>query len=304
MSNFQISCDLLRIVTPALDKIYAISSSISFEEKEDQVTKTHVAMSEFYNNIPSPLRVPSAATKQVPPHVYQFNLLYQALKIMLHRPFIRGSPSMESLHSLQNSHLVHLQSATFSAIRVSYVINSFRNFYPLRRLSPIAVEGLVMASHIHLFNSKSSDEMLARRSNNLYSLNLHILNLMTPPGKESSRAVEVLTSLAQESGISTASDPAENLAPRSVVEPQENGSGGISHQIQAVSSVISDSNTAVELEEPSTVPDDSPHPESYFDWLDLPLSDQLLFDGAFSDVLCNDPCDQGHEYCGITNSTF
>lgn len=105
MSNFQLSCDLLRIVTPALDKMYvqvperkrgmeytiekglpsffttttnpvqissAISCSVSFGEKEDQVTKTHVAMSEFYNNLPSPLRLPSTATKQLPPHVYQF----------------------------------------------------------------------------------------------------------------------------------------------------------------------------------------------------------------------------------------
>jgi hypothetical protein len=105
MSNFQLSCDLLRIVTPALDKMYvqvperkrrmkhttekglpsffttitnpvqissAVSSSVSFEEKEDQVTKTHVAMSEFYNNLPGPLRLPSTATKQLPPHVYQF----------------------------------------------------------------------------------------------------------------------------------------------------------------------------------------------------------------------------------------
>lgn len=45
-------------------------------------------------------------------------------------------------------------------------------------------------------------------------------------------------------------------------------------------------------------------PESYFDWLDLPLNDQLLFDGAFADTLWNDPCDQDHEYCGITEKYF
>lgn len=62
---------------------------------------------------------------------FLFSILFQALKIMLHRPFICGTPSMESLQNSQNSRLVHLQSATFSAIRVSYIVNSFRNFYPL-----------------------------------------------------------------------------------------------------------------------------------------------------------------------------
>lgn len=42
------------------------------------MTKTHVAMSEFYNNLPSPLRLPSTAAKQLPAHVYQFKYVPNA----------------------------------------------------------------------------------------------------------------------------------------------------------------------------------------------------------------------------------
>jgi hypothetical protein len=167
----------------------------------------------------------------------------------------------------------------------------------------MTVESLVMASHIHLFNSKSTDEKLARRSSSLYSLNLHILNRMTPPGKESNRALDILVSL-QGWGTSSVSDRGKDLAPGSGVEPENIGSGDISRHIQAIPAVKTDSSMAVEPGELSTMLDISLHPESNFDWLDLPLNDQLLFDGAFTDASWNNPCDQDHEYCGITENYF
>lgn len=51
---------------------YAFSSCLSLWDKEGLVTKTHVAMSEFYNNLPGHLRLPASATKQLSPPVYQF----------------------------------------------------------------------------------------------------------------------------------------------------------------------------------------------------------------------------------------
>ncbi|RDW81188.1 fungal specific transcription factor domain-containing protein [Aspergillus mulundensis] len=75
MSNMQYACDLLRMVSPVIDEIYELSGSLTLQVKEDKATKAHVAMSVFYNNLPSPLRLPATSTKPLPPHVYQLNLV-------------------------------------------------------------------------------------------------------------------------------------------------------------------------------------------------------------------------------------
>lgn len=59
------------------------------------------------------------------------SLLYHNLKIMLHRPFIKTAPSLHDLEELKGPEMVHIQSATFSAIRITSIINAYRNFYPL-----------------------------------------------------------------------------------------------------------------------------------------------------------------------------
>lgn len=88
-------------------------------------------MSEFYNNLPSHLRLPAAATRPVPAHVYQFQLLHHTLKVMLHRPFLHTTPSINTAQASQDPETVHIQSTTFSAIRITYIINAYKNFYPL-----------------------------------------------------------------------------------------------------------------------------------------------------------------------------
>lgn len=104
MSNLQYAGNLVRMVSPVLDEMWVVSarheqcswvsparlreaclkdftnyasshalaSPLGIHEKEEKATKTHVAMSEFYNNLPSHLRLPATATKQLSPPVYQF----------------------------------------------------------------------------------------------------------------------------------------------------------------------------------------------------------------------------------------
>lgn len=59
------------------------------------------------------------------------SLLYHNLKIMLHRPFFKTAPSMHDLDEFKRPEMVHIQSATFSAIRITSIVNAYRNFYPL-----------------------------------------------------------------------------------------------------------------------------------------------------------------------------
>lgn len=144
----------------------------------------------------------------------------------------------------------------------------------------MAVESLVIASQIHLFNSNSNDEKLARRSSNLYSFNLHILRLMIVPGKQSSRAIEALAFLSQDRATPSVSDNGQGFSPGNGFEPDDIGTYYTSHPMYPIPAVINAPHTEVERDESSSLQDMSLHPESYFDWLDLPLNDQLLFDGT------------------------
>ncbi|PWY72650.1 hypothetical protein BO83DRAFT_445733 [Aspergillus eucalypticola CBS 122712] len=110
MSNLQYACQLVRMVSPVLDEIHALESPLSILEKEEKATKTHVDMSEFYNTLPSHLRLPATATKQLSPPVYQFK--YTILGNHDEGNFYPlGTLSPFAVHSLATSSLVHLLNA-------------------------------------------------------------------------------------------------------------------------------------------------------------------------------------------------
>ena len=121
---------------------------------------------------------------------------------------------------------------------------------------------------------------MSRRSNNLYSLNLHILRLMILPGEQSSRAIEALAFLSQDRPALSISHNGQGFTSGNGVESEDIGLYHTSHHISPISAAINGPLMAVEQDESSSLPDMSLHLESYFDWLDLPLNDQLLFDGA------------------------
>ncbi|KAL3471756.1 hypothetical protein BJX99DRAFT_250214 [Aspergillus californicus] len=212
MSNMQYACDFLCMVSPVLRDLYALSGSLDVQAKENEVTKTHVALSQFYNNLPSSLRLPATSTQPVPPHVHQLNLQYHTLKIMLHHPFIQTIPSMKALQDSQGPHMVHLQSATFSSIRISEIINAYKNFYPLNRLSPFTVQSLTLSSLLHILNASSTDTNLAERSKRLYDFNCRILTQMASTTKCSSRALRFLDSTS-EPNLGLASPVPETINP-------------------------------------------------------------------------------------------
>ncbi|OKL57487.1 hypothetical protein UA08_07055 [Talaromyces atroroseus] len=226
--------------------------------------------------------MPSTGSSPQPPHVYYFNLQYHTLKIMLHRPFIRVQPSMEALGNLQHTPMSHLQSATFSAIRVTWIINSFRKLYPLHRLSPLAVHSLSMASLIYLFNASSHDSELRQRSLKLKSINFQILDQMSSTTKCSIEAIKILTSMIEKATDAPARDPCE-------VSGQLDSMGTIKspalvHPIPtyepAIPTAPEQLGAGTRSENQSTVDED-------MDWFDLPLSDVFLVDGVSWDDVIN-----------------
>ncbi|GKZ30165.1 hypothetical protein AbraIFM66950_008024 [Aspergillus brasiliensis] len=272
MTNFQYACNLLRMVSPVLDEIYALTSPLSIQEKEEKATMTHVAMSEFYNNLPSPLRLPASATKQLSPPVYQFNLLYHTLKIMLHRPFIKVVPAMHDLEDAKRPQMVHVQSATFSAIRITSIVNAYKNFYSLESLSPLAVHSLATSSLMHLLNSKSADVSLSQRTTHLYRLNHHFLGQTSPTNNNSRRAMNALTSLEHDGDASIQPDTTKPSVQSRGAECDGSASAG---QIGTPTIAV----------ESMSISGDLDPTENAFDWFQLPLNDQLIFDDVIENSL-------------------
>ncbi|KAL4908954.1 hypothetical protein BDW74DRAFT_75443 [Aspergillus multicolor] len=274
MSNMQYACDLIRMVSPVISEIYELTGHSTLQAKEEKATKTHVTMSVFYNNLPSPLRLPATSTTPLPPHVYQLNLQYHTLKIMLHHPFINEVPSMKALQDSQNAQMVHIQSATFSAIRIGQIINAYRNFYPVHRLSPFTVQSLVVASLIHLYNANSTDTALAQRSRHLHGLNHQTLHQMAPMTRCSAPAIEFLDSV-QHCGVLGAN--------------KSSGSQyGSSSNLPAVGPGLA-----------TFVPDNMNMDLTMdlFDWFELPLHNELLFDGDYADLLSSENCEIEQTQC-------
>ncbi|KAL5362918.1 fungal-specific transcription factor domain-containing protein [Aspergillus floccosus] len=276
MSNFEYACNLMRMVSPVLDEI-----CLSLQEKESRVSMSHVAMSEFYNNLPGPLRLPATATKQLSPPVYQLNLLYHTLKIMLHRPFIQAAPSMHGLQDSNSPQMVHIQSATFSAIRITSIVNTYKKFYPLETLSPFTVNSLTVSSLIHLFNANSTDTTLSQRTKHLYDLNIRFLNQMDATNKCSGRAIRALRSIEYNWGecVFTKFDSSE--APL----------GGSRGRFGDFASQPGTGSQAVPLEAVD-IPENMDDMGDDFDWLRLPLNDQLIFDGVFEGSLWEEACER------------
>ncbi|GKZ82008.1 hypothetical protein AnigIFM56816_006538 [Aspergillus niger] len=281
MSNFQYACNLLRMVSPVLDEIYAFTSPLSIQEREEKATKIHVAMSEFYNNLPSTLRLPATATTQPSPPVYQFNLLYHTLKIMLHRPFIKAVPSMHDLEEMKCPDMVHIQSATFSAIRITSIVNAYRNFYPLEALSPLAVHSLAISSLMHLLNAKSTDATLSQRTTHLYRLNLRFLGQLGSTNNSSHRAIKALTFLEREGNVSVHPNTMKSSVWRRGAECDGSVSAG---QTGTPTTTLESMNISGHLDPM----------ENAFDWLQLPLNDQLIFDDViegslWEEIFCDNP---------------
>lgn len=127
---------------------------------------------------------------------------------------------------------------------------------------------------------------------------------MTPPGKQSSRVIDTLVSLASEGNMPPFSHSDANFAQDSALQPSSIDSGNISHAPQVIAAAPNDSIRATGFEDPTILSDISLHPEPDFDWLDLPLNGQLFSDKDFADMLWDDPCDQGHVHCGMNEHYF
>ncbi|CAG8418432.1 unnamed protein product [Penicillium salamii] len=204
---------------------------------------------------------------------------------MLHRPFIRSIASMEALQDSQSPKHLHLQSATYSAIRITYIIRSFERFYNLTRLSPLTVTTLAMSSLIYLFNASTQDPSLVQRAKNLFEINIHALRHMNATTKSCDRIIRILQSIARSRDIQTSFDYNDVVGHGHHVENDQRIESNAAHHEWTVEPQTNDSQVPF-IPDLSTTETGIPSSVDLFDWFELPLNDQLMDDGGFFDTLC------------------
>ncbi|KAH7305298.1 fungal-specific transcription factor domain-containing protein [Stachybotrys elegans] len=98
-SHAHYAVEHLRIVTQALDLLYAPRSSLSKGEMEDLISNLDVALNSFWTCLPGHLRLPSAAGVPTLPHIYQIHFQYHVTQILLHRPLLARKKELQTAGS-------------------------------------------------------------------------------------------------------------------------------------------------------------------------------------------------------------
>lgn len=170
MSTFAISSSSTRwhvsynhlLVTSFKLLMFAYSYSpeyiVSFTEKKSIMTKTDIALTALYNNLPSVLRLPPTSSRPLPPHMYcfqyvpwpmlefvktcwlSFSMHFYTLVILLHRPFIAiPSDNGPSRRSINESATTSLETCIKAAEKVTVLFRAYAKFFTLVKTTPLIV---------------------------------------------------------------------------------------------------------------------------------------------------------------------
>ncbi|PYH34892.1 uncharacterized protein BO87DRAFT_358019 [Aspergillus neoniger CBS 115656] len=193
ITTFINTCQLLRLAARPLDDIYTPEYFVSLTEKKSIMTKTDIALTAFYNNLPSVLRLPPTSSRPLPPHMYCFHMHFYTLVILLHRPFIViPSDNGPSRRSINESASTSLETCIKAAEKVTVLFRAYAKFFTLRKVSISVVDPARTAAFIHLFNMTSKDRQMRDKSRQLFLETLHYLEQMSIAWGWARRSVRAL----------------------------------------------------------------------------------------------------------------
>ncbi|RDH27426.1 fungal-specific transcription factor domain-domain-containing protein [Aspergillus welwitschiae] len=198
ITTFHNTCRLLRLATRPLDDIYTPEQFVTSAEKKSIMTKTNIALTSFYNNLPSVLRLPPTSSRPLPPHMYCFHMHFYTLVILLHRPFIiipsNARPPQRSMNGAVST---SLETCTKAAEKVTVLLRAYAKFFTLRKISISVVDPARTAAFIHLFNSTSKDHQIRDKSRQLFLETLRYLEQMSIAWGWAKRSVRALGMIAR-----------------------------------------------------------------------------------------------------------
>ncbi|KAF4964264.1 hypothetical protein FSARC_7818 [Fusarium sarcochroum] len=155
--NSMYTCELLMATSEVIDQLYAQRYAWTDKEREERVMKAHLQAVALFDRLPKSLKLSNSSLHCSPPYVYQFHLQYHHSILLLHRPFFQLlNPGKNSINYDIEGHDVHSQSCKDSAVKISKILQTFRNHFTMQCMPISAVHPAFTAAIIHLLHIKSS----------------------------------------------------------------------------------------------------------------------------------------------------
>ncbi|KAE8365648.1 fungal-specific transcription factor domain-containing protein [Aspergillus caelatus] len=197
ITNFRYTCDMLRLVTSPMDEIYSADPKPKLEDRIAPALKTAIALSAFYDKIPSVIRLPSFASGiPVAVHIYYFHIHYHSLNILIHRPFIsgQGTPAMPGI----KPEIAHrnFSECTRSAETLTLILKEIEKHYSLRTATISIIHPALTAGIIHLVNLTLPYSALKEKSKIYFRHVIQALKQMSIAWVWALRAIRLLRVVA------------------------------------------------------------------------------------------------------------
>ncbi|PYH79255.1 hypothetical protein BO82DRAFT_289237 [Aspergillus uvarum CBS 121591] len=197
ITNFRYICEMLRLVTGPLDEIYSLSPKITRENKADIVLKASIALSAFYDRIPSVIRLPSSGLGgPLAVHIYYLHIHYHGLNILLHRPFISRQATSPQTDDQKGADSSHLEECTRSAEALTAILKEVERHYALRTATISIIHPCLTAGLIHLCNWTLPSPGVKTRAKKHFLYIMHGLYQMSTAWVWALRAIRLLKLVA------------------------------------------------------------------------------------------------------------
>ncbi|PVH71472.1 hypothetical protein DL98DRAFT_471585 [Cadophora sp. DSE1049] len=199
--NANYTCELFKIASDVLERLYSRRSGWSVSEREDRIMTTQLRLTKFHDHLPQSLKISTSSTKPAVPHIYHLHLQYHVVVILLHRPFLPsfrhafGRTEAEfNVKTIQQE--LHSRICRESAEKIAYIFRSYRANYTLRYIPISGVHAAFTAAVIHLFNISDPENISADKSLQCAKILIKSLYEMNITWFWCNRSIRVIESLA------------------------------------------------------------------------------------------------------------
>ncbi|KAL1893988.1 hypothetical protein Sste5346_006129 [Sporothrix stenoceras] len=206
VSTFQHFCGLTKIITKITTTIYVVGATA--EKANTHLHTIDRALQRWYANLPSylafePWKQPSSPTKGnalIAPHIILLAMLYHAVTILLHRPFISNS-HLKPKTILKDS----WKKCSVAAHNITSLVLAYQTMHPLRRAQYLVSYCVYVACTIHVQNiaTMSTDADKEKDTSLLHILHvcLDALDELAVPNSGTSHPAKIIRKLMQQHGI-------------------------------------------------------------------------------------------------------
>lgn len=131
-------------------------ANLTPDERKELVTRSHEALEDFYHSTDGRLQLRRG---HMPESAVWFQMAYQAVILLIHRPFLNEASGSFTLDFA-------LRSATSAAASISRIIRSYRKHRGFNTFAPQVIDYILSAAVIHLLNATAGRTTLGRQSAN------------------------------------------------------------------------------------------------------------------------------------------